>query len=146
MNIVLDTNVLVSALWSADSKPGAIVNAVIARRFTVCYDYRILEEYIKVLHRPKFKFNDREINYLLDPIIKNGISVIPETFPNISFIDESDKKFFEVAKFCNAYIITGNVKHYPDDSCIITVADFYDKYKAFPFGEGGTRALFPRDG
>ena len=128
MNIVLDTNVLVSALWSENSKPGAIVNAVIARRFTVCYDYRVLEEYTKVLHRPKFKFNDWEINYLLDPIIRNGISVIPEPLPNIPFTDESDKKFFEVAKFCDAYVVTGNVKHYPKDNCIITVADFYDKY------------------
>ena len=128
MNIVLDTNVLVSALWSADSKPGMIVNAVIDRRFTACYDYRILEEYIEVLHRPKFKFRDWEINYLLDPIIKNGISVIPEPLSNILFIDESDKKFFEVAKFCNAYIVTGNIKHYPEDGCIIDVADFYNKY------------------
>ena len=128
MNIVLDTNVLVSALWSADSKPGMIVNAVIDRRFTACYDYRILEEYIEVLHRPKFKFRDWEINYLLDPIIKNGISVIPEPLSNILFIDESDKKFFEVAKFCDAYVVTGNTKHSPADKCIITVADFYDRY------------------
>ena len=67
-----------------------------------------------------------------DPIIKNGISVIPETFSNILFIDESDKKFFEVTKFCNADLITGNVKHYPDDSCIITVADFYNQYRGCP--------------
>ena len=77
MQIVLDTNVLVSALWSANSKPAAIVTAVLARRFTACYDYRILDEYARVLRRPKFKFKDWEISALLDPIIKNGISVIP---------------------------------------------------------------------
>ena len=128
MNIVLDTNVLVSALWSADSKPGEVVNAVIARRFTACYDYRILDEYTKVLRRPKFKFKEWEINALLVPIIKNGISVIPKPLPNIPFTDESDKKFFEVAKFCDAYVVTGNIRHYPEDSCIITVADFYERY------------------
>lgn len=128
MNIVLDTNVLVSALWSANSKPAAIVNAVLARRFTACYDYRILDEYTKVLHRPKFKFKDWEINALLDPIIKNGISVIAEPLPDIPFIDESDKKFYEVSKFCDAYVVTGNIKHYPDDPCIITVADFCEQY------------------
>ena len=47
---------------------------------------------------------------------------------NILFIDESDKKFFEIAKFCNAYIVTENIKHYPEDGCIIAVADFYNKY------------------
>lgn len=36
MNIVLDTNILVSALWSADSKPAIILNGVLSRRFTVC--------------------------------------------------------------------------------------------------------------
>ena len=128
MNIVLDTNVLVSALWSADSKPAAIVNAVIAGRFTACYDYRILDEYVKVLHRPKFRFNEWEINSLLDPVIRNGISVIADPLPEIAFADESDKKFFEVAKFCHAYVVTGNIKHYPSDGCIITVADFYERY------------------
>ncbi|MDO4983155.1 MAG: putative toxin-antitoxin system toxin component, PIN family [Eubacteriales bacterium] len=128
MNIVLDTNVLVSALWSADSKPAAIINAVIARKFTACYDYRILDEYDRVLHRPKFAFDDWEINSLLDQIIKNGISVIAEPLPEIVFSDESDKKFFEVAKFCDAYVVTGNIKHYPPDSCILTVADFCEKY------------------
>lgn len=128
MNIVLDTNVLVSALWSANSKPGAVVNAVIARKFTACYDYRILDEYQKVLHRPKFGFQDWEINYLLDPVIKNGISVVPEPLPDIPFTDESDRKFFEVARYCEAYVVTGNIKHYPEDPCIITVADFCDRY------------------
>lgn len=128
MNIVLDTNVLVSALWSSQSKPAEILSAVINNRFTVCYDYRIIKEYTEVLHRPKFQFNDWEINYLLDPIIKNGISIISEPLPDILFSDESDKKFYEVAKFCNAYIVTGNIKHYPKDDCIISVADFYTKY------------------
>lgn len=128
MNIVLDTNVLVSALWSTSSKPGAIINAVIARKFTACYDYRILDEYVKVLHRPKFGFQDWEINYLLDPLIKNGISVVPEPLPDIPFTDESDRKFLEVAKYCDAYVVTGNIKHYPNDSCIITVAEFCDRY------------------
>ncbi len=128
MNIVLDTNVLVSALWSANSKPGVIVSAVIARRFTACYDFRILDEYNRVLRRPKFQFTDWEINCLLDPIIKNGISVVPDPLPDIPFTDESDKKFLEVAKFCDAYVVTGNIRHYPEDACVITVADFYDKY------------------
>lgn len=128
MNVVLDTNVLVSALWSADSKPAAIVNAVIARRFTACYDYRILDEYDKVLHRPKFGFEHWEIQSLLDPIVKNGISVVADPLPDIPFADESDRKFYEVARFCDAYVVSGNIRHYPPDRCIITVADFYERY------------------
>ena len=78
MNIVLDTNVLVSALWSSDSKPGYIVNAVIAGRFTACYDYRILDEYERVLRRAKFGFLPWEVDYLLEPIVRGGLSVVPE--------------------------------------------------------------------
>lgn len=124
MRIVLDTNVLVSSLWCEDSKPGLIVNAVIAGKFTACYDFRILDEYLGVLHRPKFKFSDWEINALLDPIVRTGISVTPDPLPNVPFTDESDKKFYEVAKYCDACIVTGNIKHFPQDHSILTVADF----------------------
>ena len=128
MNIVLDTNVLVSALWSADSKPGYIVNAVIAGRFTACYDYRILEEYEKVLRRPKFGFTLWEVDYLLEPIVRNGLSVIPEPLKNVEFTDESDRKFLEVARHCGAVLVTGNMKHYPADKRVMTVTEFYEKY------------------
>lgn len=99
MNIVLDAGVLVSALWSPSSKPTAILNAVISRKFTACYNYRTLGEYNKVQRRPKFGFSEWEIICLLEPIIKNGISVIAEPLPKILFTDDSDKKFYEVAKF-----------------------------------------------
>ncbi len=128
MNIVLDTNVLVSALWSADSKPASIVNAAISRRFTVCHDYRILEEYIEVLNRPKFGFMEWQINWLLDGLTKCGISVVPDPLPELPFTDESDRKFLEVAKFCSAALITGNVRHFPNDQSVVTVADFYNKF------------------
>lgn len=128
MHIVLDTNVLVSALWSVSSKPAAIINAVISRKYSACYDYRILDEYYRVLHRPKFRFSEWEINYLLESIEKNGISVIADPLIDIPFVDESDRKFYEVAKYCRAPLITGNTKHYPKDTCVTTVADFYQEY------------------
>lgn len=128
MNVVLDTNVLVSALWSSDSKPGYIVNAVIAGRFTACYDYRILDEYERVLRRAKFGFLPWEVDYLLEPIVRGGLSVVPEPLIDIPFADESDRKFLEVARCCDAVLITGNMKHYPQDAQIMTVAEFYEKY------------------
>ena len=128
MDVVIDTNVLVSALWSRSSKPAIILNAIIARRLRACYDYRIINEYREVLNRPKFHFPKWQIEYLLDSIIKEGISVIPEPLPHVAFTDESDKKFYEAAKFCNALLITGNTRHYPQDMAVITVADFCDLY------------------
>ena len=132
MNIVLDNNVLISALWSADSKPAVIVNAVLSRNFTVCYDYRILNEYCHVLRHPKFAFMEWEIQSLLSVITANGISVVVDPLPNISFTDESNKKFckkfYEVAKICHATLITESEKDFPQDSCVISVNDFHKKY------------------
>ena len=118
----------VSALWSPSNKPAAIINAVLSRKFTVCYDYRILDGYTKVLHRPKFAFSEWEIQYLLDAIIKNGISIIADPISDAPFPDESDRKFYEVAKYCFALLITGNTRHYPQDASIITVSDFYERF------------------
>ena len=129
MNIVLDTNVLISAAWSPGRNAGNILNAVFAGKFTVCYDYRILEEYDRVFHYPKFKFSEWEIHAILEPIIKNGISVVADPIPDISFErDETDRKFYEVAKYCNAILISGNLVHYPPDPEIMLPAEFCRKY------------------
>lgn len=129
MNIVLDTNILVSAAWSPGHNASNILNAVFARKFTICYDYRILEEYDRVLHYPKLKFNEWEINSILDPLIKNGISVIANPITDVPFDrDETDRKFYEVAKFCHAILISGNLIHYPADPDIMSPADFCKRY------------------
>lgn len=129
MNIVLDTNILVSAAWSPGRNASDILHAAFSRKFTVCYDYRILEEYDRVLHYPKLKFSDWEINSILDPLIKNGISVVADSIPDVPFErDETDRKFFEVAKYCHAILISGNLAHYPSEPDIMSPADFCRKY------------------
>ena len=127
MIAVLDTNVIVSALWTPSGKAAYIVNQVIAGNLKLCHDYRILTEYREVLSRPKFKFSSWQINFLLETFEKDGISVIADALTDVPFTDESDKKFYEVAKFCNAPLVTGNLKHYPQDDLVKSVADYYDK-------------------
>ena len=129
MNIVLDTNVLISAAWSPGRNASSILNAVAARKFTVCYDFRILSEYDRVFHYPKFKFSEWEINAVLDPLIKNGVSVVPDPIRDVLFEkDETDRKFYEVAKFCQAILVTGNLAHYPQEPNIINHAEFCQRY------------------
>lgn len=127
MLVVIDTNILVSALWSKSGAPARILSLIISGGLIPCYDYRILSEYRDVLSRPKFKFTDSEINALLDWIVENGRQVIAEPL-NEDFTDESDKKFYEVAKFCNAKLITGNIKHFPNDNLVLSVSDFWEQY------------------
>ena len=127
MLVVIDTNILVSALWSKSGAPARILSLIISGGLIPCYDYRILSEYRDVLSRPKFKFTDSEINVLLDWIVENGRQVIAEPL-NVDFTDESDKKFYEVAKFCDAKLITGNIKHFPNDKLVLSVPDFLEQY------------------
>ena len=129
MNIVLDTNILVSAVWSPGRNASDILNAAFAGRFTVCYDSRILAEYDRVLHYPRLGFADWEVQAVLDPLIAQGLSVIPDPCPEISFErDESDRKFYEVAKFCGAILVTGNLAHFPSEPMILPPAEFCRRY------------------
>lgn len=125
MFVVIDTNVLVSALWSRDGAPAKLVSLILNATLIPCYDYRIMCEYRAVLERPKFGFSQSEINSLLDWFESIGRSIVANPCNNSS-IDESDKKFYEVAKFCHAKLITGNLKHYPNDPNILSVAEFLD--------------------
>lgn len=126
MLVVLDTNILVSALWSKNGAPARVVSMVLSGRLIPCYDYRILCEYREVLQRPRFGFTSGEVNSLLDWIESYGHSVIAEQVEDV-FIDEADKKFYEVAKVCGATLITGNLKHFPDDPLVVSVATFLEK-------------------
>ena len=127
MQVVIDTNILVSALWSKNGAPARIISMVINGTLVPCYDYRILSEYREVLRRPKFGFSDGEINSLLDWFETSGRSVVADPIED-HFIDEADRKFYEVAKFCQAKLITGNMKHFPEDPLVVTVSEFLEEY------------------
>ena len=123
MLVVIDTNILVSTLWSRDDAPARVVGLVLNGHLIPCYDYRIMLEYRQVLQRPKFRFRPAEINALLDWIKLAGHSVVSAP-AEVSFADEADRKFYEVAKFCGAVLITGNLKHFPSDDAVMSVSDF----------------------
>jgi putative PIN family toxin of toxin-antitoxin system len=125
--VVLDTNIIVSALISPNGIPAQIFNAVLQDLLLICHDSRITAEYEKVLSRAKFDFDIAMIRYTLDTIVMKGLSVIPETSV-IPMPDESDRKFYEVAASCSAILITGNLKHYPDAPFIMTAADFFHQH------------------
>lgn len=124
MLVVLDTNVIVSALLSPHGKPAYVFNRFVNGDFTLCADERIIAEYYTVLSRPKFKFNPQLIERIISFIRTHALIVTPIMLP-VPFEDESDKKFYEVAKTCNATLITGNLKHFPVDPCIKSVNEIF---------------------
>ena len=128
MLVVLDTNILVSSLWSKNGAPARVVSMILTGQLIPCYDYRIHTEYRQVLSRPRFNFSDGEIDSLLEWIETSGRSIVADPI-NDPFIDESDKKFYEVAKFCGAILITGNLKHFPNDPQVMNVSSFLERIK-----------------
>jgi putative PIN family toxin of toxin-antitoxin system len=123
--VVIDTNVLVSAVRKETGIPHLAVNTVLKKEnFTLVYSSDIFLEYLDVLNRRRLKLPVVKVNTLLGLILKLGEKISP--FPQfIHFHDESDKKFYEVFKTANAdYLITGNIKDFPEERGIISPKAF----------------------
>ncbi len=126
MEIVLDTNVLVSALITPKGLPAKILNLVLNGKLTILYDNRIIGEYREVLSRKKFNFSFEMIEPLIDFIKYEGEFIASEPL-RAHFADEDDKMFLEVALSGNAeYLITGNTKHFPPENFIVTPKIFIE--------------------
>ena len=131
MKVILDTNIIVSALLSPHGLSAKILNLVLNGKLTIVYDNIIFAEYVDVLNRNKFKLDKELVNLVIDFIAKEGEYVIAE-FQNIKFTDEDDKAFYEVYKSGHVdYLITGNKKHFPNEKGIIMVREFFDIYEQY---------------
>ncbi len=127
---VVDTNVLVSALLSGNETAATvqIVANLIAGKIIPVYSTEIMQEYREVLSRPKFKFSAEMISYLLSAIDKYGILVEPASM-DIVLPDMKDLPFYEVVmekRSDNAYLVTGNLKHFPKEPFIVTARQMLD--------------------
>jgi putative PIN family toxin of toxin-antitoxin system len=127
MNVVLDTNILVSALLSAHGNPAKIIRLIPDSKIELCFNAEILSEYHEVVNRPKFAFFALKIEELLAMIYKYGDMILADK-SNVALIDESDRVFYDVAKTCGAYLVTGNLKHYPTEPFIMSPADFLSMF------------------
>lgn len=125
IKVVLDTNILISALLSPSGAPAKVFDHVLNGNLTMCFDSQIIAEYQEVLTRPKFNFNLKAVDQILDFILQTGIFIVPEPLA-LKFVDEDDKVFYEVAVSVKGYLITGNKKHFPGESIVVTAHDFLE--------------------
>ena len=120
---VIDTNVLVSSQLKRGSIPWEIVNYVLGNTIVPLLNQEILNEYEEVLNRNEFGFSEEDIRILLDKIKEKGIFLLREQTIE-EFIDEKDIVFYEIVMSArntmDAYLITGNIKHYPVRSYVVT--------------------------
>ena len=119
-----DTNVLVSSLLSRrdDSAVVLVVEAMLRGGITPLYNQEILEEYGEVLRRSKFHFPEERIQFLLDSIVKFGIDT-ERLLTGMTLPDMDDLVFYEVTMNMadeNAYLVTGNLKHFPVQPNIVS--------------------------
>lgn len=127
---VIDTNVLVSAMLKFQSVPGQIANEALLGNLIPLLCDEIIAEYREVLSRPKFKFDQNVVNVLIDGIIDRGIFVDAVTVEEI-IPDPKDIVFYEVVmegrkEHNDAYLITGNIKHFPVKPFVLTPKEMLD--------------------
>lgn len=119
---VIDTNVLVSALYSRkpDTAPFLILENLFDGNIVPMYNAEILAEYNEVLHRPKFPFSDKDIRLVLETITHCGYDSNRVSAEEICS-DPKDVVFYEVAMSKeDSYLITGNKKHFPRVERVVT--------------------------
>jgi uncharacterized protein len=109
--VVLDTNILVSALIGNSYPKQIIYDCIFDQKIIVCVSPQILKEYQEVLKRPKFdKFKDFKKKALNLLAYFEEIAEYYEPTIKLDFInDEADNRFLELALTANAqFIVTGN--------------------------------------
>ena len=129
MTVVLDTNIIVSAVVHKRAVAAKILTLLFNGKFKILYDNKILFEYIEVLSRKGFGFNIDIINDTMHFVRYEGTfndAVFNSLdYPEFKFNDEADKKFYEVYKAGEAhYLITANRKHFPEEQNIVIPGEF----------------------
>lgn len=112
MRVVVDTNVLISALITPFGNAARILDLALSGELFIIFDDRIISEFRDVLLRPKFDFEKSDIEELLSFIEDEGIKVTAVPL-NEKLIDEDDLPFIEAANTGMAdALITGNKRHF----------------------------------
>ena len=126
---VIDTNVLVSAMLKWDSVPGNVLELVYSGTIIPLLNQHIVKEYQEVLARPKFWLTQQIIRDAVGEIERLGLYVDARKL-DIPFSDSKDRVFYEVVmeerNEKDAYLVTGNIKHFPEKPYIVTPRQMMD--------------------
>ena len=118
---VIDTNVIVSALITKNSEAATI--HVIGQVVPV-YNKAILREYEEVLKRKKFHLDESVVDSMISYFMAFGVEE-EQIHTDLAFQDEDDRVFYEVSlSNDDAYLVTGNLKHYPRTIKVLTPSEF----------------------
>ena len=134
--IILDTNVVVSALIQKSFPYLILHDLYIERKIQLCISEDLMSEYYDVLKRDKFsRFPDfiTMANWVLKDIHEHAKLFYPEQKLNI-IKDADDNMLLELAITCGAdYLITGNTNDFTISSYektkIVSPRDYWELYR-----------------
>lgn len=134
--IVIDTNVIVSALIQRSYTSRIINDLFIENKFQLCVSDKLMVEYYEVLARPKFaQFQDFffRAEALFVDIETKATKFIP-TIKLDLISDVDDNMILELADECEAnFIITGNITDFTfstyKETKIVTPKEYWENYQ-----------------
>lgn len=114
IRVVLDTNILISALLNPIGPPAQVFLMTLVDPDTrLCVSGDIYAEYEEVIHRPRLSRSDGEIEETLRAIREKGFWVRPAEKVR-ACSDPDDDIFLECAQAAAAhYLVTGNATDFP---------------------------------
>jgi putative PIN family toxin of toxin-antitoxin system len=114
IRVVLDTNILISALLTPQGAPAQVLLLCLNDpAVQLCLSARIYAEYEEVMRRPKFKRAEQEIDFILNALRRTGTWIKPSTTVQVC-LDPGDDVFLGCAQAADAdFIVTGNARHFP---------------------------------
>ena len=114
IRIVLDTNVLVSALLKGSSPPGQVLALILAGKVIPVLDERIFYEYATVLTRPRLKIPSQSAEKALTFLAAVGEWVESPSDLSLAHLqDPGDLPFAQAAIIANVWaLVTGNERHF----------------------------------
>jgi putative PIN family toxin of toxin-antitoxin system len=130
IRVVLDTNILVSALLNRHGAPGLVFRMMPEdpdMQLFVTGD--VYAEYDEVLRRPKLKRGEIEIEGMLRSVREDAIWVKPAEDVK-GCADPDDDVFLACAQGAKAhFLVTGNTRHFPklwEKTRVVTAREFLD--------------------
>jgi len=134
--LIIDTNVLVSALIQRSYPNFIVYNYVLENLVDVCISDDLFKEYLDVLNRPKFnKYPDffHKAEFVLAQLESKSRKYLPkERFEIIG--DKNDNRLLELASESKAdFIITGNTNDFTmtefRGTKVVSPRNYWDNYR-----------------
>ncbi|MBR7085867.1 MAG: putative toxin-antitoxin system toxin component, PIN family [Oscillospiraceae bacterium] len=128
--IIIDTNVIISAMLKKNTPPSEILKEVFSGNVIPVVNDEILKEYREVLSRKKFGFDPETIQIILNELEKKAVFSDRLSADVSEMPDKDDIVFYEVTLYMRqseeTFLVSGNLKHFPQKPFIVSPREFLE--------------------